>query len=157
MKPILPIVAPLVVPPLAVLLALLSGCATVATEVVQYHPSVQYPPTQSVEVLLQKPARPHVDIGLIEARGGSEAELLNTAREKARALGANAIIKLEVERVYHEPVPIYDPWYDPFYFGYYRHRPYPLFPHPWGPYRYVGGGFSYVLKAAAIRYTDNPQ
>ena len=135
---------------------LLSGCATVATEVVQYNPAVQYPPTQSVEVLLQKPARPHIEIALIEASGGSEAELLNTARERARVLGADAIVKLETERVYHEPIPVYDPWYDPFYFGYYRHRPFPPFPHPWGPYRYVGGGFSYILKASAIRYTDKP-
>jgi hypothetical protein len=135
---------------------LVAGCETVSTQIVQYNPAVQYPPTQSVEVLLQKPARPHVDIGLIEARGGSEAELLNTAREKARALGADAIVKLETERIYHEPVPIFDPWFDPFYFGYYRHRLFSPFPHPWAPYRYVGGGFSYVLKAAAIRYTDKP-
>ena len=140
----------------AVCALLLSGCATVATEVVQYNPAVQYPPTQSVEVLLQKPARPHIEIALIEASGGSEAELLNTAREKARVLGANAIVKIETERVFHEPVPVYDPWYDPFYFGYYRHRPFPPFPHPWGPYRYVGGGFSYILKASAIRYTEPP-
>jgi hypothetical protein len=140
----------------AALALLVSGCETVSTQVVQYDPAVQYPPTHSVEVLLQKPARPHTEIGLIEARGRSEAELLNTAREKARALGADAIVKVDVERVYHDPVPIYDPWFDPFYYGYYRHRPFPPFPYPWGPYRYVGGGFTYTLKAAAIRYTDKP-
>src|SRR5688572_30517396 len=143
---------------LAVLLVLLfAGCATVSTEVAQYNPAVQYPPTPSAEVLLQKPARPHVEIALIETRGGSEAELLNTAREKARLLGAHAVVKLETERVWHEPVPVYDPWYDPFYHFYWaphRWRAYPQFPHPWGPYRYVGGGFSYVLKVSAIRYLD---
>lgn len=139
---------------LAALILLVAGCETVSTKVVQYNPAVQYPPTQSVEVLLQKPTRPHVEIGLIEARGDSEAELFNKAREKASALGADAIVKLDVERVYHEPVPIYDPWFDPFYYGFYRYRPFPPFPHPWGPTRYVGGGFSYTLKAAAIRYTD---
>jgi hypothetical protein len=143
---------------IALFTLLIAGCATVSTEVVQYNPKTPYPPTQSVEVLLQKPARPYVDVGLIEARGGSEAELLNTAREKARALGADAIVKLETERVYHEPVPIYDPWYDPFYWGWgFRHRRFaPFPPHPWAPYRYIGGGFSYVLKVAAIRYTDKP-
>ena len=141
---------------IAAVFLLLSGCATVATEVVQYNPAVQYPPTSSVEVLLQKPARPHVDIALLEARGGSEAELLNTVREKARTLGANAIVKLETERVYHQPVPVYDPWFDPFFggWGHYRYHPFAPFPHPWGPYRYVGGGFSYVLKATAIRFLD---
>ena len=139
---------------------LVSGCETVSTQVVQYDPAVQYPPTQSVEVLLQKPTRPHVEIGLIEARGLSEVELLNTAREKARELGADAIVKVEVERIWHDPVPVYDPWYDPFYYGYYRRRafvppfPHPWGPYPWGPYRYVGGGYTYVLKAAAIRYAD---
>ena len=68
------------------------------------------------------------------------------------------IVKLETERVWHDPVPVYDPWYDPFYGFYSRRgfRPYlsPWEPYPWGPYRYVGGGYSYVLKAAAIRYTD---
>ena len=138
-------------------MVLLAGCATVSTQVVELNPALKHPPTQSVEVLLQKPTRPHVDIALIESSGGSEAEMLNHAREKAKALGADAIVKLETERVYHEPVPVYDPWFDPFYWGSYRHRPFPAFPHPWGPYRYVGGGFSYLLKAVAIRYGDPPR
>lgn len=139
---------------IALVALLVAGCATVSTEIVQYKPAVQYPPGESVEVLLQKPERPHLEIALVEARGGSEAELLNTAREKARLLGAHAIVKLETERVYHEPTPVYDPWYEPFYWGAYRWRPYPPFAHPWGPYRYVGGGVSYVLKASAVRYLD---
>ena len=137
----------------------LAGCETVSTKVVQYNPAVTYPPTPSVEVLVQKPTRPHAEIGLVEASGSSEAELLNAAREKARELGADAIVKLETERVWHDPVPVYDPWYDPFYYGFYPRRgwrpyPYAWGPYPWGPYRYVGGGYSYVLKATAIRYTD---
>lgn len=138
---------------LAMTLAL-AACATVSTQVVELNPAQKHPPTQSVEVLLQKPTRPHVDIALIESRGGSEAEMLNDAREKAKALGADAIVKLETERIYHEPVAIYDPWFDPFYWGSYRHRPFPPFPHPWGPHRYVGGGYSYLLKSLAIRYGD---
>lgn len=132
---------------------LLASCATVSTQVVELNPSQRYAPSQNVEVLLQKPARPHVEIALIESRGWSEAELLNDAREKARTLGADAIVKLETERVYHPPVAVYDPWYDPFYWGYYRRGPFPGFPEPWGaPYRVVGGGHSYVLKAMAIKY-----
>ena len=136
--------------------AALAGCASVNTQVVQLDPARYYPPTQNVEVLLQKPARPHTEIALIESRGeigASEADLLNDAREKAKALGADAIVKTELERTYHQPVPVYDPWYDPLYFGYYRYRPFPPFPQPWaGPYRFVGGGVSYTLKAMAIKY-----
>ena len=133
----------------------LAGCASVSTNIVELNPAQKYAPTVNVEVLLQKPARPHVEIALIESRGGSEAELLNDAREKARALGADAIVRLEVERIYYAPLPVYDPWFDPFW-GYYRYPFAPLGPYPygWGPYRYVGGGFSYVLKTSAIRYTD---
>jgi len=138
---------------------LTSGCASVSTQIVELNPAQKYPPTDSVEVLLQKPTRPHTQIALIESRGSSEAELLNDAREKAKVLGADAIVKLETDRIYHEPVPIYDPWYDPFYWSYHR-RPFGPFYSPWGwgaypyPYRYVGGYFSYVLKTSAIRYSD---
>ena len=134
----------------------LAGCASVNTQVVQLGPARHFSPTQNVEVLLQKPARPFTEIALIESRGeigASEADLLNDAREKAKALGADAIVKTELERVYHQPVPMYDPWYDPLYFGYYRYRPFPPFPQPWaGPYRLIGGGVSYTLKALAIKY-----
>jgi hypothetical protein len=145
-------------------LMLTAACASVSTQIVELNPTQKYPPTENVEVLLQKPTRPHTQIALIESRGTSEAELLNDAREKAKVLGADAIVKLETDRIYHEPVPVYDPWYDPFYWPYYR-RPFGPFyspwgwgPYPWGAYpyayRYVGGYVSYVLKSAAIRYED---
>ncbi len=130
----------------------LSACATVSTRVVQLNPAVQYPPTQYVEVLLQEPARPHTQIALLESRGFSEAELLNDAREKAAALGADAIVRVETVRIDHPPVAVYDPWFDPFYSGYSRYGPFPVFPQPWGPYRVVGGSSEYVLKARAIKY-----
>jgi hypothetical protein len=132
----------------------LAACASVSTQVVEFKPAQKYPPTQYVEVLLEKPTRPHLEIALIESRGGSEAEMLNDARRKAGALGADAIVKLETERLYHEPVAVYDPWYDPFYWGYYRHPAFGPIMHPWGPYRMVGGGYTYVLKALAVKYGD---
>src|SRR5215210_183571 len=136
---------------LSLLLLALGACASVKTQVVPLVPMQHYPPTQSVEVFLQKPARPYTEIALVESQGevgASEADLLNDAREKARALGADAIVKLETERIYHQPVAVYDPWYDPLFYGYYRYRPFAPFPHPWGtPYRIIGGGYSYVLKA----------
>ena len=133
----------------------LGACATVTTQIVELNPKAEkYPPTQSVEVLLQKPQRPYTEIAFLESKGGSEAHLLNDARAKAAALGAHAVVKLETEKEYYPPVAIYDPWYDPFFFGYHRFRPFPPYPHPWGPYQVVGGGFSYVLKTVAIRYSD---
>ncbi|HYC47659.1 MAG TPA: hypothetical protein VED01_19455 [Burkholderiales bacterium] len=134
----------------------LCACATVSTQIVELNPAQKYPPTQSVEVLLQKPTRPHVEIALIESHGGSEAEMLNDAREKARALGADAIVRTEAERQYHPPVAVYDPWFDPFWYGPYHYRPFPPYPYPGGAYRVVGGGYSYLLKVVAIRYTDKP-
>jgi hypothetical protein len=134
-------------------LLLLAACASVDTRVVPLGPAQQFAPTKAVEVLLQKPQRPHVEIALIESKGFSEAELLEDARERAKALGADAIVKQETERLFHPPVAVYDPWYDPFYFGYHRFRPYPYYGSPWGPFRYTGGTYSYVLKAVAIKYT----
>lgn len=143
---------------LFLLLLALGACASVKTQVVPLGPMQHYPPTQSVEVFLQKPSRPHTEIALVESQGevgASEADLLNDARDKAKALGADAIVKLETQRIYHPPVAIYDPWYDPLFYGYYRYRPFPPFPHPWAsPYRMVGGGYSYILKALAIKYRD---
>jgi hypothetical protein len=137
-----------------------AACAT-TTRVVQLDPGRTFPPTASVEVLLHTPQRPHVEIALLESEGPSEADLLNDAREKAKTLGADAIVRQDVSRVYHEPVAVYDPWYDPLYYGHYRWRPYLFYGSPWGPawgpypypYRVVGGGYTYVLKALAIRYT----
>ena len=142
----------------ACLILLLAGCAGVSTQVVELNPAQRFPPTQNVEVLLEKPQRPYIELGLLESRGdfgATEATLLNDAREKARALGADAILKLETERVYHPPVAVYDPWYDPLYWGYYRYQRFPPFPHPWGAYRVVGGGYEYTVKALAIKYKDS--
>jgi len=138
-----------------ILALLLTACATVSTKVVELDPGRKYPPTQRVEVLLQKPTRPHVEIGLLESTGTSEADMLNDAREKARQLGADAIVKLDTERIYIPPTAVYDPfYYDPFYWPYRRPYFYPY--HPWGAYQVVGGYYSYQMKSVAIKYTDKP-
>jgi hypothetical protein len=124
--------------------------------VVELDPGKKYPPTQRVEVLLQKPTRPYVEIALLESSGGSEADMLNDAREKARELGADAVLRLDSERVYNPPMAVYDPWYDPYYWGYYRSPFYPPPYHPWGAYQVVGGYFSYTMKSVAIKFTDKP-
>ena len=134
---------------------LISGCAAVSTRVVHLDPSRTFAPSQRVEILLEKPRRPYVEIALLESRGaagGGEAELLKDAREKARALGADAIVRLEIEKTIQPPTTIYDPPYSPFFFGHPFHR-YPYFYPPYyGEYRVIGGGTVYTLKTLAIRY-----
>jgi hypothetical protein len=134
----------------------IAGCATVSTHVVRLKASEVYPPTSAVDVLLEKPDRPYTEIALLESRGDvgvSEADLLNDARQKARDVGADAIIRLETEHVYQPPVTVYEP-YDPFYWGYYRFAPFASFGHPWGTYRTVGGGYATIVKSLAIKYRD---
>ena len=146
----------------ALLIAVLAGCASVATHVTPFDPARQYAPTQNVVLLLDYPPQPHVKIALIEAHGmpgGSEAELLEAARKKAEALGADAVVRLEVTSAYQPPVRVYDPWYgDPFYSRYFYpdrllfRYPYFYGPYPYGDYHWIGGGNVQTLKAVAIKY-----
>ena len=149
----------------ALLVAALAGCASVATRVTVLDPAHHYAPTQKVAVLLDFPPRPYLRIALLEAQGmvgGGEAELFEDARRKARALGADAIVRLEVISVYRSPMRVYDPWYgNPFYSRYrYPYRPFGYYPFAYGPfpyseYRWVAGGDAKTLKAVAIRYTPD--
>ena len=135
---------------IALTIAALAGCASVATQVTLLDPAHQYAPTQNVAILFDFPPQPYVKIALIEAQGtvgGSESELLEDARKKAQALGADAVVRLEVTSVYQPPVRAYDPWYgDAFYWRYrYPYRPSYFYPYSYGPYaygeyRWIGGG-----------------
>jgi hypothetical protein len=149
---------------LAVLLiaGALGACASPSAKVTLLDPARAYAPTQNVEILLDAPTRAHTKIALIEVQGtvgGTESQLLEQARRQARALGADAIVRLEVTTVYREPVKVYRPWYaDPFYWRYtYGYRPPDFYPHLDGPYsmndyRWIAGGNVQTLKAVAIRY-----
>jgi hypothetical protein len=131
----------------------LTACTSI-TRVVELSPAQKYPPTAHVDVFLQKPDRPYVEIALLESRGESEAQMLNDAREKAAQLGADAIIRTQVHAEFHPPVAVHDPWYDPWVWGY-RYRPWaPFHPYPWGGYRVVGGYTTYLMKAVAIKYQN---
>ena len=119
----------------------------------------KFAPTEYVAILLDYPAEQYTKLALIEAQGtlgGSEAELLEEARRRARALGADAVVRLEAHAVYQPPVRVYDPfWGNPFYPRY--HYPFRSFyypgygPYPFDNYRWVGGGIVQTLKAVAIR------
>jgi hypothetical protein len=139
--------------------ALLAGCATVSTHVVLLNPGARYPPTKNVRILLEKPKQPYHKIAIIDARGsigGSEAQLLEEAREKAKTLGADAIVWLAGTTLYEPPVAIYDPWYDPFYYRMTYYQPFWWNPSYYGEYRLIGGGYYYTLKALAIRFENKP-
>ena len=127
-------------------------------------PAQSFAPTPSAAILIDTPTRPHNKIALIEIQGkvgGTESELLEEARRRAQALGADAVVRLEVTKVRHEPAKVYDPWYgDPFYWRHpYKFRPPYFYPylygmHPVSDYRWVGGGEVQTLKALAIRYSS---
>ena len=141
---------------LLIITALATSCATVTSEVVPLRPGVALPPTRDVEILLEKPQRPYRELALLESRGwigDGEAQLWEDAREKARALGADALIRLEVYRTVYPPVAYYDPFLTPYYSPFYP-SPY-FFPSPFPEYRVFPGGAAYTLKTVAISYADN--
>jgi hypothetical protein len=136
--------------PIALLMA---GCATVSTEIVPLSPGLKFAPTASVDILLEKPQRPYREIALLESRGmvgDSEAQLWQDAREKAQALGADALIRVEVHKTMVPPVAVYDPFLTPYYSPFYP-TPY-FFPYPFPEYRVFPGGVAYTLKTVAIKY-----
>ena len=148
---------------LALLAAALAGCASVETQVTLLDPAQKFAPTEHVVILFDYPAQPHVKVALIEAQGsvgGSEAALLDEARKQAQMLGADAVVRLEVNSVYQPPVRVYDPAFGNMYYSRYGYpyrafyyAPYMYAPFPFDDYRWVGGGSVQTLKAVAIKYT----
>jgi hypothetical protein len=144
--------------------AVLAGCASVSTRVTVLDPAQKFAPASDVAILFDYPSKPYTKLALIESEGlvgGTEAELLEDARKRAAALGADAVVRLEVKTVHYPPMPVYDPTYAtlfysphryPYRYFYYPPYPYPLF--PYDSYRLVGGGDAQALKAMAIRFTD---
>lgn len=135
------------------LVLLTSACATVSTHVVSLATDTRYAPTQHVEILLEKPQRPYREIALLESRGmvgDTEVQLWQDAREKARSLGADALIRLEVVRTYRPPIVYYDPFLSPYYPWLYPHAHF--YPGPFPEYRVMPGGVEYTLKTLAIKY-----
>lgn len=127
------------------------GCASVSTQVVRLDPALKLPSSTNVEILFEKPRRPYREVALLESSGmvgDGEVALLEDAREKAKALGADAIVRLEVEKTIHPPVVVYDPFFMPFY------SRYPLYHYPpyFAEYRVIPGGTVYTLKTLAIKY-----
>jgi hypothetical protein len=79
----------------------LGACAPSQPEVLRPEGSATYPPTQFVEMLEAKPTRPYAEIAIIELSGepGSfRAQVLAQIAERARQIGADAVILQDVSR-----------------------------------------------------------
>jgi hypothetical protein len=85
---------------LPVVLLLLAACAPLApdvrrTEGAPTFPASAFPP----EVLEQVPARPHVQVGVVDAKGvlgQTPSQVIARIREQAQLLGADAVILQDV-------------------------------------------------------------
>ncbi len=140
--------------------ALLAGCGT-TTSVVMLDPARQYAPTGSVVILLKPPDKPYVEIAKLESRGvpgEPETSVLEDARERARQLGADAIIVQDSGAVYQPPLVMYDPWppYLPWYHDRWYGYPYWHYPSPYlfGPQTHtLPGGYAYTVRSIAIKFS----
>ena len=124
---------------LFMLFLVLTGCATPEAEILSKVES--FPPTLSVEVLLDRPARPHKTIAILgDIHGGTPEEVNERLARKAREIGADAIVIVSVhDRFATDWLPD-----DPFY-------------HSRGVYwpRYRPARYSYrLVRARAIKYLE---
>ena len=122
---------------IALLLAalVLSGCAT--TSAVMLESGVTYPPTQNVQIITQVPTRPFKQIAMLEARGPVNTpvtDLLESMRQKAAAIGADAVIPTQDASTHQQQGLMYNPWL--------------------GGYQTIGGGTIPVIRGVAIKFTD---
>jgi hypothetical protein len=77
---------------------LMSGCVQGTVTLVE--PSRTYPATTSLEILREKPARPHRTIAVVRATGlpsATNAELCGVLQKEAKSIGADAILLLPRE------------------------------------------------------------
>lgn len=113
--------------------ALLAGCAQ--TSAVVLDPSKSYPPTSNVEILVGPPTRSYVPIAMLEAIapvGTPLPQLLESMRQKAMAVGADAVIPTEnASREVPQGV-MFNPWL--------------------GGYQTIGGGQVPIIRGIAIKY-----
>ena len=78
-----------------VLLSMLAGCAAPQVEILSK--TDNFPPTASVEILLDRPARPHKTFAILEDNyGGSPEEINGRLARKAREIGADAIVIVSI-------------------------------------------------------------
>lgn len=112
-----------------------TGCAT--TSSILLDDSLQYPKTKTVQIINSVPDKPYHVIAQLETRGTvgqSIPLLLESMREEAKSIGANAIIPTEESREQIQQGLIYNPWL--------------------GGYQTIGGGSVPIVRGLAIVYDD---
>lgn len=115
-------------------LSILSSCAT--TSIILLDESTNYPPTNSVQILMSAPKVPYKVIAHLETKGTagqSLPELLENMREEAKTIGADAILPTEEGNEKVQQGIIYNPWL--------------------GGYQTIGGGNRPILRGYAIVYS----
>lgn len=124
---------------LFVLFLFLTGCATPEAEILSKTES--FPPTLSVEVLLDRPTRPHKTIAILgDIYGGAPEEVNERLVRKAREIGADAIVIVSV----HDKTTTYWLPDDRYYYSYWSY---------WPHYRPVRHSYR-MVRARAIKYLE---
>jgi hypothetical protein len=78
-----------------VLLSILAGCAAPQVEILSK--TDNFPPTANVEILLDRPARPHKTFAILEDNyGGTPEEINDRLARKAQEIGADAIVIVSI-------------------------------------------------------------
>ena len=115
---------------------ILNGCAT--TSVLILDESKQYPPSQFVAILNENPSKPYIVIAQLETRGAvgtSLPQILESMRDEAKIIGADAIIPTEDVSEQQQMGLMYNPWL--------------------GGYQTLGGGKVPIIRGHAIKYKKN--
>lgn len=112
---------------------LLSACAQ--TSAIMLDNTATYPPSDKVEILMTPPSRPYAEIAVLETAapvGTPLTDLLENMRQKAKALGADAVIPTQDAS---------------------ERTPQQLFFNPWlGGYQTLGGQTAPRIRGLAIKY-----
>lgn len=114
----------------------ISGCVT--TSVLLLDESKQYPPSQFVAILYEHPSEPYIVIAQLETRGAvgtSLPQILQSMRDEAKTIGADAIIPTEDVSEQQQMGLMYNPWL--------------------GGYQTLPGGKVPVIRGQAIKYKKN--
>lgn len=117
---------------------MLAGCAAM-TDVTLMNTAKTYAPTTEVELLFEEPTRPFEVIAILDSRGNagvSEMVVLNNMRDKAKQIGADALLPTGRSQIQHQQGVLYNPWL--------------------GGYQTIGGGTSSTLRGVAIKYLVTP-
>lgn len=120
-----------------IVLAIVSLClsACVNTQIAETNPGRKYQRSENVEVLFAQPARAHEVIAVLDAIGPvgfTPADLMNDIREKAKRVGADAVVIVQQGAVQNQQQLMYNPWL--------------------GGYQTIGGGEQPKMRAVAIKY-----